>query len=284
MRPSRLAIAWAAIALGPLVVLTGMAAAWAADVEGDDGADRYVGTGGLILPASVPEPTRRSVAECPDCAWRLSTPCLEPGLGTPFTGQRTCTSVVRGCPHGQLLRTWFRGHGTGWQDLGLVCLGPAGPVTVASVAGAVGERVEQDVPPLRPTAEPARGVIAQLPVLFQSGQPGGAQRWPMSVLGARVEVTATPRWQWSFGDGGRTDTAEPGRRYPVGGIAHAYRSEGVRSVVVRTAWSATFTVEGLGPFPVEEPVRQEATLVITVGEGRAVLTPPARVAEPGVAE
>jgi hypothetical protein len=271
-------------ALVALVALSGAPGARAADVEGDDGGDRYVGSGGLILPASVPESTRRTVAGCQECSWRLTTPCVQSGLGTPFAGQGTCTSVVRGCPGGQLLRTWFRGHGSGWRDLGLVCLGPAGPVTVAAVADAVHDRVVQDVPPLRPTAQPARGVVTQLPVLFQSGQPGGAQRWPMAVLGTRIEVTATPTWQWSFGDGGGAETSDPGRHYPVGGVAHAYRTAGERGVVVRAVWSATFVVDGLGPFRVDEPVRQEAAVVVAVGEGRAVLTPPARDGRRAVAE
>lgn len=42
-------------------------------------------------------------------------------------------------------------------------------------------------------------------------------------------------------------------------------------MVLETTWAATFTVDGLGPFPVVEPVRQQAALRLAVGEGRAVL-------------
>lgn len=266
-----------------LVALSG-APALAADVHGDDGADRYVGTGGLILPGSVPDGTRRTVASCDGCEWRLSAPCVEPALGTPFGGQPACTSVTRGCPHGELLRTWFRGPGSGWRDLGLICLGAGGPVTVSDVSQQVRDRVEESVPGLRPAAQPSTGVLAQLPVVFVSGQPGGAQSWEMSVAALRVELTATPRWVWSFGDGARLATEDPGRPHPVGGVSHAYRTPGARSVEVTAEWSASFTVAGLGPFPVREPVRQAAALALVVGEGRAVLTPPPWNRSPGMAE
>lgn len=277
------ALTIAALAFAALAVLAG-GPAHAADVHGDDGADRYVGTGGLILPASVPAVTRVTVASCRDCAWRLTTPCIEPALGTPFSDQPGCTSVTRGCPGGELLRAWFRGNGSDWRPIGLVCLGPGGPLTVDGVSEAVRDRVERAVPPLRPSAQPPAGVLAQLPVVFVSGQPGGAQEWEMSLPAARVDVRATPRWVWSFGDGGRLSTADPGRRYPVGGIGHVYRAAGVRAVEVTTEWSATFTVAGLGPFPVDEPVRQSAALEIVVGEGRAVLTPPPRHGSAGMAQ
>jgi len=273
----------AAALVATLVVLSG-GSAHAADVHGDDGGDRYVGTGGLILPGSVPEGTRRTVAACADCAWRLTTPCAEPTLGTPFSGQEACVSVTRGCPHGELVRAWFRGPGSGWGAIGLVCLGPGGPLTVRDVAQRVRDRVEQSVPALRPSAQPSTGVLAQLPVVFASGQPGGAQRWTMPLAGAQVELTASPRWAWSFGDGARLATDDPGHPHPVAGVSHAYRAPGTRAVDVTAQWSATFTVAGMGPFPVDEPVRQTATLEVVVGEGRAVLTPPPQDRSPDVAE
>lgn len=277
---------WRVAIVGAITVLVALAGAPAhgADVHGDDGADRYVGTGGLILPGSVPDGTRRTVATCGDCAWRLTTPCVESTLGTPFSGQPGCTSVTRGCPHGELLRAWFRGPDSAWRAIGLVCLGPGGPLTVRDVSRAVRDRVERSVPALRPAAQPPAGVLAQLPVVFVSGQPGGVQRWAMSVAGAEVEISASPRWLWAFGDGARVTTDDPGQRHPVGGVSHVYRAAGARAVEVTCEWSATFTVSGLGPFPVREPVRQTDTVGVVVGEGRAVLTPPPREGSPGMAQ
>lgn len=248
--------------------------AGAADVHGDDERDRYVGTGGLILPPSVAPGVRRQVAECPDCAWRLTTPCIESGLGNPFDGQSACRSVVRGCPGGyQLLRSWFRGPGQGWREVGLVCIGPGGPLTVAEAEATARARVERGIPRLRPTFEPTHSAVTQIPVVFGAGQPAGPQSWQWALGAERVDVTATPAWTWSFGDGARFVTDDPGGRYPRATVAHAYRTSGEREVVVRARWSAQFTVAGFGPFPVREPVEQVAAVQVPVGQGQALLTP-----------
>ena len=84
---------------------------------------------------------------------------------------------------------------------------------------------------------------------------------------------ARPTWVWRFGDGTSTRTGDPGGRFPRSGVAHAYRAAGRYAVHVRTEWSASFTVDGLGPFPVIEPVSQEQHVSIEVGEGRALLRP-----------
>ena len=244
----------------------------AADVSGDDEQDRYVGTGGLLLPAGVPTGTRREVASCPGCSWRLTSPCVQaPGVG--FDGQPACVGVVRGCPGGHLMRGWFRPVDGAWRELGLVCLGPRGPVTVADVARAIAEEVPHRLPPLQPAGDPARGVLAQLPVVFRSGQGAGPLAWTDDILGSRVAVTARSAWTWSFGDGATLVTTDPGDRYPRGRVTHAYRGPGVMTVTCTARWQAEFTVDGLGPFPVTEPVQQDARLEVVVGEGRAVLTP-----------
>lgn len=242
-------------------------------VRGDDERDRYVGTGGLILPTTVDADTRSEVAGCPGCRWRLSTPCEVPGDGVAFDGQPTCLSVVRGCPGGRLLRPWFQGLGQPWRPLDLVCVAPGGPVTVADVGRGVQEAFEQGVPRLRPGFQPTQGVLTQVPVVFDSGQEAGVRRWRFDVLGRAVTLSASPLWSWQFGDGGRRDTADPGGRYPHLGIAHAYRRAGQYRVACTTTWQGSFVVDGLGPFPVDEPVIQREVRRIDVGEGRALLVP-----------
>ena len=243
-------------------------------VAGDDDGDQYLGTGGLILPASVGHDTRGEVAACPGCAWRLSTPCLAPGLGNPFDGQSTCLSVVRGCRGGHLLRAWFQPAGGRWRDLGLVCIPESGPVTVAEVERAVQDGFVRGVPPLEPKSQPTVGILAQIPVVFDSGQPGGVREWEVNLLGRTVSLTARPGWDWTFGDGADLQTSDPGGRYPHAGVAHAYRREGDYLVTCTTTWTGTFLVDGLGPFPVVEPIRQRERVWVRVGEGRALLAPP----------
>ncbi|MHB1212742.1 MAG: PKD domain-containing protein [Candidatus Nanopelagicales bacterium] len=256
------------VAPGPAVP-----AADAADIVGDDEQDRYVGTGGLVLPGSVDDGTRSEVAGCLGCAWRLSTPCLEPGLGVAFDGTVPCASVHRGCPASyQALRAWFRPEGGPWRAIGVVCIGPAGPVTVATLGRVVAQRLERAVPPLRPAYQPTAGVVTQAPVAFASGQPGSGLDERMTLAGQDVRLRARPGWEWSFGDGSSLATDRAGGRYPDLSVAHAYRRPGRYRVAVTCSWNASFTVAGLGPYPVPGAVNQYAEWSLPVGEGRAVLS------------
>ena len=243
----------------------------AADVHGDNGQDRYVGTGGLVLPRSVGAAPRAQAAGCADCRWRLATPCALGLPGVAFPGQATCLSVVRGCPGvAQLLRVWFD-DGAGWRDLGLICLGPGGPVTIRLLAVLAHDSFVKDLPPLRLGAAPTRGIVAQLPVIFDSGQPAGAFAATYSLAGEQVEVTGRPQWTWRFGDGAALTTDDPGGPYPQLAVSHPYRRAGPVTVAVVADWAASFRVDGLGPFPISEAVTQTAERDIVVGEGRAVL-------------
>lgn len=247
-----------------------LAAVPAADVHGEP--DRYVGTGGLILPGTVSRSTRRSVAGCLECQWRLTTPCIESALGHPFDGQSPCSSVVRGCPGmRRLLRVWFAPPGEGWREIGLVCLEAGIPLTVRDVGQEVRDRFVRNLDLPRPAAQPASGAVAQLPVVFDSGQGSASVSEVFRIAGEAVSLEARPSWLWNFGDGTTLATSEPGGRYPQSSVAHAYRHAGAFVVEVTAIWSATFVVDGLGPFPVPEPVVQQERLPLTVGEGRAVL-------------
>ena len=254
----------------PLADTSRSASTVPAEVQGDDAGDRFVGTGGLILPSS--HPRRTEVAECADCQWRLSTPCVELNVGQAFSGTTTCASVTRGCPDQQLiLRIWFRSAGSAWQDLGVVCVGESGPITVRRLGEELRVRMARDLPPLRPAAQPSRGAVTQLPVVFRSGQPG---RWAASLmlLGLPVEVVGDPMWSWNFADGATVTTDDPGGRYPDLAVSHVYRRPGEMVVSVAATWAGKFTVDGLGPFGVEGVVEQSARLDVRVGEGRALLT------------
>jgi hypothetical protein len=258
-----------ALVAPPSVAATGASA----DVHGDDVNDRYSGTGGLILPASVDERTRKEVASCAGCAWRLTSPCASTTLGTPFDSP--CRSVVRGCPGGQLLRSWFRPAGSDWRETGLICLVQKDPVTVTGVAREIRGAAVRAVPRQRAAAHPPAGILVQLPVIFDSGQPSGPLTLAMpDIAGMGVVVVAHPTWTWSFGDGGSLTTTASGGSYPTMDVTHTYRFAGEFSVECQTRWSALFTVDGLGPFAIPEQIHQEVELLVSVGEGRALLSPP----------
>lgn len=246
--------------------------AWAIDVVGDDGADRYTGTGGLIMPASVPAPTRQRVAGCSGCRWRLVAPCLHrPDEGA----QVACMSMVSGCPAGGWrLRVWLsEDQGVTWQDEGLMCVEPTGPVTVQDVDRALHDAFVRRLPPVALTAAPAHGVLPYLPVVFDSGQPAGIGTSAHSLLGRSVVLDPRARWHWEFGDGQVLDTMVPGSRYPDLAVSHAYGRGGAMHLALTVTWAATFTVDGLGPFPVVQPVHQDAHMIVQVGQARAVLVP-----------
>jgi hypothetical protein len=138
----------------------------AADVHGDDEADRYVGTGGLVLPRSVARHTRAEVAGCASCEWRLTTPCVESPAGVAFSGQAVCQSVVRGCPGGeQLVRAWFRRGAGPWDEIALICRADGPPPTIAAIEGRARERFVRSRRAAR-LLPAVHGVLAQLPVGF----------------------------------------------------------------------------------------------------------------------
>lgn len=246
---------------------------WSADINGDDERDRYVGTGGLLLPGTVGTHERAEVASCLGCQWRLSSPCLESDAGNAFSGTPTCLSVVRGCPNGSaLLRAWFSPSDGQWREIGLVCIGPSGPVTVVDLGTQVRDDLARSVPAQRVAFQPRRGVVTQLPVIFDSGQDADGIHEIMNLAGESIELRARPTWRWEFGDGAWLATRNPGAAYPNLDVAHPYRVAGSYRVQLRTTWSAEFTVDGIGPFPVVDPVTQTASVDLRVGEGRAVLT------------
>lgn len=259
----------------PLLVVATLLAtgtASAVEVHGDDAGDRYVGTGGLVLPGTVDTGTRRRVATCTDCRWRMATPCADaadPGV------EAACLSVTRGCTGGaQLLRTWFsEDGGVTWRDLGLFCIPPSGPVRVADVERVMQDGFEELLPSGSITAQPPAGVLPYLPVIFDSGQPATLPPSRHRVGGLDVVLVPRATWHWDFGDGAALVTDRPGSRYPDTAVSHTYRAAGLHLVRLTTVWEASFVIEDLGPFTVRETVVQHAQAPIRVGQARAVLVP-----------
>lgn len=241
------------------------APAHAATVIGDDQQDRYVGSGGLILPGIFGHGTRDAVARCVDCRWRLRDPCAE--------HDENCRYTPLPCPsdHRVLETLWSQDAGATWQSLGLWCVGPSGPRTVSSIGQHAHEELTASLPPSRPSVQPPRGIVTQIPTIWHAEQPPITTPIVMELVGQRVEITPIPRWSWDFGDGGTLNTNVSGSRYPDLAVSHTYRRVGRHTVTCTTTWEATFTVDGLGPFPVQEPITQRVTRVIRVHEARARL-------------
>lgn len=238
----------------------------ARDVIGDDERDMFIGSGSLILPEGMSRPGRQAAANCPGCAWKATLAC-DPVSPTACRGQ------ARLCPNDHFwLRISMKLTGGIWQVLGSQCFSPAGPARREAFETSMAASVARAVPPLRPRHRPPTGVLPHLPVIFDSGQPGGDQSWTWSILGMPVRVTAQPSWAWQFTSGAPIATVlEPGGSALNDGVNHVYRAQGHQQVTVRTTWSATYWVGGLGPLTVRQPVHQVAELPVIVGEARAVL-------------
>lgn len=265
----RLLLALILLLGGPSSPVHAMSPRTEVDIGADDERDEYVGTGALLLPTGASAAERSAAATCRDCRWRFTTPCASIDAGRPFDGQAPCRSVSRGCVAGdRLLRPWLRVGSAPWRQLGVVCVGPAGPVTVASMGARVREALRTRLPALSPTHQPARGIVTQLPVLFDSGQGRGVVDWEPTLAGRRVSVRAQAGWTWSFGDG----TAQRGAGADAARVAHTYRRAAPVTAEVSARWEAQFSVDGLGPFPVDDPIVQSAMVPMSIGEGRALLS------------
>lgn len=265
----RLLGALAALVVVPLLLAP---AAAAVDVGGDDGADLYRGTGGIVWRAGDwrgDETGRRRSASCTGCEWRITSYCtrLEFDAGG-------CNGSHDGCPAGTIrVRVWLREPPGPWQQVGTACLGDTPPATVDAVGGQVRDEAVALLPALRAGVQPAGGALVGLPAVFRTGQPAdGLVGADLSVLGFDVSLDARVRWYWSWGDGTASWASVPGGRYPDTSVVHTYRSAGAVSAEVTSVWRAEYTVEGLGPFAVPgAPLTQTAPLPLEVREARAVL-------------
>lgn len=234
-------------------------------VIGDDKTDAFVGSGSLLLPSSMFANGRTEAADCPGCSWRAVVQCEMTTAGSCRGPARLCGSDA----------TWLRIYmtrPTGEEvDLGAACFGSGGPTRREDAEQALRQVIEESVPALRPSLEPPGGILPHLPVIFTSGQPEGTQISQHTIIGLPVELSVTPVWRWEFGDGTGLSTKRSGSGWPDLSVSHVYDRAGDLQAAVRTEWSASYVVDGIGPLHVAEPVTQEATLPVPVGEGRAVL-------------
>lgn len=250
--------------------------AQAASVVGDDGQDRYVESGSLILPGSAGDATRQQVAHCPDCRWRFQDPCP-----ARFANEsQVCAFTPMPCAPEEtlLLLVLSTDGGVMWEGRGMVCVGQDGPIPVAAVEREVRDRVEQGLPPIALRHQPARGIVPRLPVTLHSGQ-NIPPFFDMQVLGMQVRITPSVRWQWGFSDGTIMDTDQPGSTYPDLAVSHTFRRPGKYQITCTATWQASYLVDGLGPFPVA-PIQQEAVRTVRVHDGRASLVAPPRSVVP----
>ncbi len=224
----------------------------------------------------VDQETRREVASCPGCRVAAVDAVRDPGYRHRL--RRAAHLPQRGARVSRADASCARGSssdGRPWREIGLVCLPPGGPVTVAEVGRAARARLRAG----------NTGASPRVPALARGPHPDacGVRLRP---AGRRAHLVAGPagprghpRRPRRSGRGSSATvpvgvTRRSGRTLPApGGGARLPPGGGLSGWPARRPGRRTFVVDGLGPFPVPEPVRQTQVRRISVGEGRALLAP-----------
>lgn len=260
--------------LGALATLLGGSAS-AVEVIGDDEHDRFVGSGAVFLPRTVSGEARVTAVTCHGCRWKVTTPCLR----DEEHSDAGCRGSVLGCAQGREIgRAWLARPGGDFEPVGLFCPTDGDVTAVADMNARVAGSMAREVPDLAPACAPERGVVVGIDLHCRSGQDSPAVNWVDSIAGYTIETTARANWQWSFQEHGISGPRTwvhsvdfPGADYPDAGIRQAFTSTGRHIVDVRATWRGTYTVDGLGPFAVPQPVQQSARLRVPVGSALGVL-------------
>ena len=175
--------------------------------------------------------------------------------------------------------------GADFEPVGLFCLDDGEVTSVAEMSAHIRGDIVERVPPLAPQCLPARGAVVGLDLHCRSGQPSARLGWSSTVVGHAVVAEASATWSWAFTQRARADTSTgtattewvhtvgfPGRAYPHKGIRQAFTDVGRHLVRVRSAWRGRYWVDGVGPFGVNDQVRQEHAWEVGVGSAMGVLT------------
>lgn len=249
----------------------------AVSVIGDDEAERFVGSGAVLLPSTVGWSVRTHASTCVGCRWKVTAPCLRDDQHS----DAGCRGTILGCPQGrEISRAWLARPGGDFEPVGLFCPSDGEVTSVADAMTRVRGGFERHIPPLAVDCAPGRGVVVGIPVHCRSLQPAARVTWTDSVAGYSVQTTATATWEWNFqqraptgAEAGRWShvVGQPGSRYPGWGIRQGFTIPGMHAVDVTARWRGTFTVDGLGPFSIAPDLDQRARLQIPTGSALAVI-------------
>jgi hypothetical protein len=242
-------------------------------VTDPDGA-QYVGSGGLLLPSDSftgSDADRSDAATCTECRWALLPMCR----GRGQAGDVNCGGAATSCSPGEFRRIvmLLRPGDSEWRAVGLVCLVAGAPMTVDEMADRLSDVVVEQVPELRPSYQPEGGTLIGLPAIFDAGQPRTLGERRFTLVGYDIELHGRATWTWTFGDGESMTTDDPGGSWPTATVSHTYAHAGSHAVGVTAEWRAWFTVDGMGPWPVQgDPVVQSVgPIPLQVVEARAEL-------------
>ena len=189
------------------------------------------------------ETTKRVAATCQNCKWLVTNYCKR---DNPFQQINSCDLPVLGCEtdlgNGVKHRIWRQVTvDEDWQDVGVVCITPKGPVTPSVVSEVIREEAVVFLPPLNPTSRPKSQALVKLPVYFSTNQPTRFGPKIVNVAGFEVLLTAYPTWVWSFQDQQVITKNQQ--------ISHTWNKSGRYLVSVNAMWDADWQILGSSKRP-----------------------------------
>ena len=200
-------------------------------------------------PVSVPGPR-------PDYYEREYSPTCTGN--TRLDGGTLCAAAVTTCPQPGFVRFWIyeaKFNGTTNQIIGdwyqvtnptTICLGAGAPGVPKPIV--IAAQIERDFKRLVVLQGLARVQPAgKTLVNFQTAFYTEAQAYdlpPITILGSRVQVRATPvGYDWFFGDGAQAGNAGPGAKGTTQ-VSHRYAGTGPVGPYVVITWAGSYTVDG----------------------------------------
>ena len=136
----------------------------------------------------------------------------------------------------------------------------------SSSSKSLADKILQSLPTLQVAYQPEGKVLTRVPVIFWSDLPTFFNK-DFKILGQTVSVNLQPKSLWSFGDGTVLITNKVGKPYPSTEISHSYLVPGTYTVLVKTIWDGSFTVDGV-EFPINGSIKQSTGVdVKVVGAG-----------------
>ena len=177
---------------------------------------------------------------------------------TRLDGGTLCAAAVTTCPQPGFVRFWIyeaKFSGTTNQIIGdwyqvtdptTICLGPGAPGVPKPVVNAA--QIERDFKRLvvlqgLARVQPAGTTLVNFDTAFYT-EAGAYDLPPITILGSRVQVRATPvSYDWFFGDGAQAPNAGPGARGTTQ-VSHRYLGTGPVGPYVVITWAGSYTVDG----------------------------------------
>jgi hypothetical protein len=224
---------------------------------------------------------------CDGCVWTLVLNCDRNTTNDPEWV--SCNAAW--CPRGSLYRLYLqRPEDVRPEFVDAVCLTATQRIVTADELAVDAARYLTDLaPPAMDFAvQPDGRAVTRVATFFYARGSGSDERTldvDTPAGPARLAIHIAPsEYRWTFGDGGRCTTAEPGGTYDGRAeercddrVAHVYDAAGTWTVTLAATWSGTYTFDvgygAVGPrtIPGAGVAGPVATRTVPVREARAEL-------------